>query len=432
MNDTAPLQESALVSFTARNVRCYRDPVTLSMQATRLANKQIVRELRSGAVEPERILPCAAIFGANASGKSAVLGSILDMRELVLNSFREGHGDSSIDRRPFKFDSGLSDSSSFDTELIIDGVLWRYGFEVNDRHVLTEYAYHFPRGRRALVFERDKDNILFGGKFRHFSKSLRPLLRRNSLLLSIIGAVEAPEIRALFEWWRRNGWHFENVAHRRSGQKLTAIMARHEKTRSHVLDLLRAADLGITDLRDIEPDQGEPIPDCDIELIHSGDSQDVAFDLHEESVGTRAWFGLIGPVLDALKLGSLFLLDELDASLHPQLVSKLIEIFQCPATNRKCAQIVFNSHDISILDSHEPLALGRDQVWFSEKGKDGASRLTSLTDYKGRRDEAVGRRYLKGRYGGVPKFVPGEFNRIAGVNKSSRPEEPSLSHSEGS
>ena len=422
MNGTAPIQESALVSFTARNVRCYRDTVTLSMQATRLANKDVVRELRTGASEPERILPCAGIFGANASGKSAALKSILDMRDIVLHSFRVGHPDSGINRRPFRLDSGTADSSGFEVELVIDGVLWRYGFEVNDKRVLTEFAHHYPLGRRALVFERDEDNILFGGRFRHFGKLLRPLLRQNALLLSVIGAVEAPDLGNLFNWWLNNGWHFDNLAHRTSGQKYTAFMATEMGKRTHILNLLRAADLGVTDLRVVKPEKDDESNfEYGIELVHSCGRQDVVFEPDDESIGTKSWLGLIGPVLHVLEHGSLMLVDELDASLHSHLVAKLIDLFQSPTTNSRCAQLIFNSHDATILDSQEPMALGRDQVWFSEKGKEGASRLTPLSDYKGRRDEAVGRRYLRGRYGAVPRLNTSEFNQITRANRLRRP-----------
>lgn len=414
MNGTASPDESALVSFTARNVRCYRDPVTLSMQATRLANKEVARELPAGAVEPERILPCAGIFGANASGKSAILKAFLDMRDLVLYSFRKGNPDSGINRKPFKFDSCPSDSSGFDVELIVDGVLWKYGFEVNDERVLTEYAHHYPLGRRALVFERDQESILLGGKFRHFGKLLRPLLRPNVHLLSVIGALGIPEFGNLFKWWVNNGWHFDNLAHRKSGQQYTATLAMEDAKRTNILNLLRAADLGIINFEVVEPDQNDQSDvEYGMELIHTGNLQEIKFEFDDESIGTRAWLGLIGPVLHVLELGSLMLVDELDSSLHPHLVVKLIELFQNPSINSHCAQLIFNSHDATILDDTEEMALGRDQVWFSEKQKDGASQLTALAEYRGRRDEAVGRRYLRGRYGGVPRLDAGNFNRVS-------------------
>ncbi len=415
MNGTASLQESALVSFTARNVRCYRDPVTLSMQATRMANKEVVRELRTGAVEPERVLPCAGIFGANASGKSVILKAFLDMRDLVLNSFRKGNPDSGIDRQPFKFDSSPSDSSGFDLELIIDGASWEYGFEVNDRKVLAEYAHYYPRGRRVLVFERDEENLVFGAQFKYLGKGIRPWLRKNALVLSVIGASEEPEVGKLSQWWNRNLLDYSHFSLRKYGTEYTAIQANiAPDNKERILRLLRAADLGVSDLEvnasgSLDPRDADFVPP-EIRLKHWGDGQEVIFEPEDESLGTHALLGWIGPILDALENGSLLLVDELDASLHPNLVAILIDLFQNPSTNRRCAQLVFNSHDVTILDSHKPYTLGRDQVWFAEKGRNGASTLTALPEYQGRRDEAVGRRYLRGRYGAVPNLDPSEIH----------------------
>lgn len=419
MNEKAPLQESALVSFTTRNARCYRDPVTLSLQATRLANSGISRELLTGAVEPERILPCAAIFGANASGKSAILNAMIDMREIILDSFREGHWDSGIDRQQFLLDSNSNDTTEFEIELILDGVFWAYGFEINDEQVLTEYAFYYPRGRRVLVFERKEDRIRFGIRFRSLGRSVRPILRQNALVLSVIGVLDNPVANRLFDWWRQNFIHFEHSTDRIYGKAYTAQQAKTAHNKERILHLLRAADLGVTDLNIVEPeheDDESGLPH--LELVHSGDMNDVVFEPENESFGTQAWLGLIGPVLEVLDGGTVLLVDELDASLHPHLVSKLIDLFQDPLINRRCAQLIFNSHDSTVLDSHEPLSLGRDQIWFCEKGRDGASQLTPLSDFQGRREEAVGRRYLRGRYGAVPKLNPGEFNLATNASGS--------------
>ena len=415
MNGTAPLEESALVSFTTRNVRCYRDSVTLSMQATRLANKEVVRELRTGAVDPEHILSCAAIFGANASGKSAILKAILDMGKLILFSFREGDREGGISRIPFLLGSSSTDSSEFAVELIIDGVFWEYGFEVDDQKVIAEYAHYYPFGRRALVFERDEEQVVYGTRFKSLGKGIKPLLRKNALLLSIIGALEAPEAGRLFDWWSQNLRHYKRSSIRKYGTEYTAHKANNaEQDEKRILRLLQAADLGVTNLEVNTPGPTEPSdPDFvppEIKLIHRGDGREVTLEPEDESLGTQVLLGWIGPILSVLENGTLLLVDELDASLHPNLVTILIDLFQNPSTNQRCAQLVFNSHDATILDSQELFALGRDQVWFSEKGRDGASTLTALAEYQGRRDEAVGRRYLRGRYGAVPKLDPSEIH----------------------
>lgn len=148
-----------------------------------------------------------------------------------------------------------------------------------------------------------------------------------------------------------------------------------------------------------------------VELLHRGvDGEEVALHAEDESLGTRVWFGLIGPVVQALESGSVFLADELDASLHPSLVTEIVRLFQDPDTNPERAQLVFNSHDPTLLgDSSGDRLLGRDQIWFTEKSNDGSTRLYPLVDLEPRKQEAIGKRYLEGRYGATPILSHEEF-----------------------
>lgn len=137
----------------------------------------------------------------------------------------------------------------------------------------------------------------------------------------------------------------------------------------------------------------------------------MTFDPEDESQGTQVRIGLVGPVLDALATGSVLLVDEIDASLHPHLIARLVDLFQDPKTNPHCAQLVFNAHDTNFLGNPESHALGRDQIWFTEKNADGACHLYSLSDFRPRRDESIQRGYLSGRYGGIPELGPMAFVR---------------------
>ena len=434
MASNQPIRTDALVAFTARNVRSYRDETTLSLQATRLAGAEVVRALLTAATNPERLLPVAGVFGANAAGKSTILRAMADMRAVVLGSFRDPGA--RVHRRPFLLDpDGPPAASGFMVDLILDGVWWQYGFEFDDQRIAREFAFHYPRGRQALVFERERHTLAFGPAFRTFGSSLRPLLRENALLLSIIGAAAESAISPLFDWWQSN-MRLATSDNRLIRSAFTAGVARAANTRNRVLQLLQAADLGLADvqvvkpdaetletlkrvlqaLKDDEPGDGEVVLDTAgmVQLVHGDGRDGVAFDPADESMGTQVWVGLIGPVLDALERGHLLLVDEIDASLHPLLVNNLIELFQNPDTNPRCAQLVFNAHDTTLLDGKRPLALGRDQIWFAERGDGGASRLVPLADFKARRDESVRRRYLHGRYGGIPTLNPAAFEYAVG------------------
>ena len=436
---------SALLSFTAENVRSYRDEVHLSLLATRMSREGIGRELPTASARSVRVLPAAGVFGANASGKTTILRALADMRDLVMGSFRRGGEGSGLSRRPFLLDADSRERPSrFEVDLILREVRWQYGFEIDDERVLHEYAFHFPKGRQSLVFHRSRNDIEFGPRFRTTGKSLRRLVRENALVLSVAGAAADEEIGPLFRWFQRNLLLADSMT-RGMRAAHTAAMLESDDHHVRVLELLLAADLGLSNLElarvdsdfadrmrkalrilgglEDDPDvtdDGEFVAAEFVRLAHRGDDEDVVFDPQDESEGTLVWVGLIGPVLDALDRGDALLVDELDASLHPHLVQSLVSLFQDPHTNPRCAQLIFNSHDVTVLGDSEARGLERDQIWLTEKDLSGATKLIQLADYRPRRDEALQRRYLQGRYGGVPFLDPEDFARSTRHNRPAR------------
>jgi AAA15 family ATPase/GTPase len=153
--------------------------------------------------------------------------------------------------------------------------------------------------------------------------------------------------------------------------------------------------------------------DFELRLTHRAGEREVDLAGYQESFGTMVWFGMIGLVIDALKEGSVLLADELEASLHPALAAVLLDLFQSPRSNPRCAQLIFNSHEVTLMGDSGERGLGRDQIWFTEKDEDGATRLYSLVELAPRRGEAIARRYLNGRYGGTPILSPRRLERIA-------------------
>jgi len=425
---------SVLLSFRAQNARSYRDEVELSLLATRIADEGVPREIEiAGTAKPVQVLPAAGIFGTNASGKSRLLHAMADMRRVVLGSFRRGDRTTGLDRQPFLLDDhSRSVPSEFHIDVILNGVRWQYGFEIDDARVHGEYAYHSPQGRRAVVFEREGANVRFGPPFRAGGRALSTLVRENSLLLSVAGAADDKALTSLFRWFVDN-LRLAEESSRPIRAAQTAKMLENPSDRSRVLALLRAADLGIADARvasvELNPDardllnrafriltghdgeEPELVVNDIVRLTHEGASTTVEVDPEDESKGTSVWVGLIGPVLEAIDEGSVLLADELDASLHPHLVQQLIDLFQSNRSNSRCAQLIFNAHDVSVLGDSKSRALGRDQVWFAEKGPGGATRLHPLTDFGPRHDQALERRYLQGRFGGVPALNSGEFEQ---------------------
>ena len=396
------------------------------------------------------VLPVAGIFGANASGKSTILRAMVDMRELVLGSFRKGSQESKLPRQRFLLrGESIERPSSFAVDLVLHGVRWQYGFEINDHQVLDEYAYHYPNGKQALVFNRrgDDNDPRFGSAFRSPGRAFVRLVRKNALFLSVAGAVADSTrddrqgvvalIGSLFSWFQHN-FHVAEPDSRELRIGYTAGRLENSNASARIMRLLRAADLGITKIErrqmDTDPDfvermqqvarilsgvdeESEPqrevqvtAPDH-VRLYHTGTEEPVAIDSQYESQGTLTWVSLLGPALDALAAGSVLLVDELDSSLHPHLVRQFVRLFQNPKTNPLCAQLIFNAHDHTILGDSRQRSLARDQIWFTEKDSAGATTLYSMAEFRPKSDEALGRRYLQGRYGGVPMLNPAAFDQ---------------------
>ena len=444
--DTSPAID-ALVRFTFGNLGSFRDDASLTLGATRVSDAGVARQVPwradGGTVA---VLAAAGVFGANASGKTAVLRALADMRLLVLGSFRSGSATTRLHRRPFLLDAAATAlPSHFEVDLALGGVRWQYGFEITDAEVVSEWAYRFPKGRQALVFERDGTDFDFAPSMRGAGRQLQRLSRHNSLLLSVAGAAADPTLGPLFGWFADNLVLAEAYTRGLRAAR-TAELADSPK-RGRVLELLQAADLGITDIRresadpefverlhravrilmgqegDLDSSEAEQFVVEDfVRLTHCGPEHCVELDPRDESQGTLVWVGLIGPIIDALDRGAVLLVDELSSSLHPALVERLVRLFQDPVTNPRVGQLIFNDHNTVLLGDSADRVLGRDQIWFTEKGNDGASRLYSLADFSPRHDDAVGRRYLQGRYGGLPVLDPSGFERAALGN-----EEPALS-----
>ena len=429
-----------LLTFRAKNVRSFRDEMELSMLAGARAEAAFVREIdwrESG--RPLKVVPVAGIFGANASGKSNVLEGLDDMRMYVLDSYRREI--EMGEHWPFRLDhDAFGAPSSYEIELVLNGIRHEYGFVLDRDRILEEWAFRFPRGRPAVLFSRSGDDIEAGSVGRAETRRVARLVRPNSLFLSAAAAAEHSLLKPLHGWFQRN-LRMAGAGNREPRQMLTVTMLEDESFRERLLTMLRAADLGIVDARKqtIDPERratleralkvflGEmgladeaesmlgsmDLNNMGFSLVHKGRDSTAEFFQGNESQGTKVWLGLIGTVTQALSSGHVLLVDELDASLHPALVAEVVRMFQSPDTNPHRAQMIFNAHDPAILgDSSDDRTLGRDQTWFTEKLGDGSTRLYPLTDFRPRKNEAIGRRYLAGRYGAVPILARQQFDSV--------------------
>lgn len=430
-----------LRSFRLGNHRSFRDEQELLL-------------MPAGPGDERAVVPVAAIYGANASGKSNLLDGLEFMRSAVLHSFAQWDVEG-VPRTPFKLASDArQEPSVFVVELITEGVPYTYGFSLNDDEVLEEWLYSYPEKRKRVIFERERSEIKFGSTVEMKAKLevLEELTRSNALFLSACARLKLDPLMPVYHW-------FSGRVDIRRGSNPTPslvdlvgrFLAKESKNTSRLIALLRAADVGILDVyvEEFQDDRflGEIAADLTAELTelsrrlssekisaherenvmtalrrvesrlmntrrqltlrrsvlkftHQGSTE--AFGLREESAGTRNWLALIPVVLEALDSASVFVVDEIDASLHPLLTARLVGLFQDEETNPNGAQLIFTTHDTSLLGTMlGDQVLERDQIWFVEK-RDGTSELYPLSDFKPRKEQNTERRYLAGSYGAIP------------------------------
>lgn len=428
-----------LIRFEVVNFRSILDAVELSMVAVDRDRPEARPVPNIG----ESLLTVAAVFGPNASGKSNVIAALTWLQSAVRDSLRSW--DEDIPVEPFAFADGADRQSEFTVELIIEGVRFEYVVELNRRQVNYEGLFHYPEKKRRRIFEREGDELTFQRGLGRLSGT-RELLTPPTLALSIARRFGEPLVsgfadavlaiqtfglsshgrrlapfvptRSMREWFDEEFSSRDRFAGAGADQRGPA----RQEGRKQALAMLQLADLGIDDvvfeeqelMRSAGTDGADrTVTRRRVRLIHRTDQERVPLDFAAESDGTRTWFGLIGPVLTALRAGSLLLFDELDSSLHPTLSAELIRLFHDPATNAKGAQLVFTSHDTSLLNH-----LNRDEVWLTEKADSGATRLGALAEFAGervRKSQNLERAYLHGRFGALPDVDRTDMLRAFGL-----------------
>lgn len=416
-----------LLRFRVANHRSIRDEQTLSFVASRRrgAPRQRLTEI------PE-IVSITGIYGANASGKSNVLDALRWMKWAIQRSQTSWAPNEGVPRRPFLLEEkARSAPSLYEVDFLHEGNRYSYGFEVDDEAVRGEWLFSFPHGRPRRLFDRTgpaENDYDFGRTLTGEIRRIATLTRDNALFLSSAASNNHPLLGALHQQlttcmqFAGHDFHGE-----RFRLKVIEELLQQPGTEQDVNALLRLADLGIERAEvvtsDLPPELEESLeqlhralsraaglrvdpPDTDslkrrIQLRRAG--SDVALPIDEESAGTRAWLSIAGLTLGALRDGSVLVVDEIDSSLHPMLSSSLLRMFKDPEINRHGAQLLFASHDTTLLGTllAEEL-LSRDEVWFTQKDPEGATTLFPLTEFHPRRDENVERGYLQGRYGAVP------------------------------
>ena len=413
-----------LLQFNFKNFKSFKDDTTLDLTATKISefNNHVI------SIANERILPVAAIFGANASGKSNVQEAFRYMAMYVINSL--DYGDEADGKKkkskffrptPFLFDSkSKTEESSFEIYFIDSeengAKTYNYGFTVDSTGVREEwlnYKAKTARGNYKRIFYRNGEDYDFSGIPAKSQENLKIALEKETLIVSLGAKLKIAKLKFIRDWFLNNdfadfGRPIENFF---LSQLIPEGFADDETIRNKVVDYFASFDPSIIgfNVEVLKSDNDDEDEHLKIDAIHKiiDSDQTTSIPLQNESAGTLKMFALYPMLDDVLSTGGVLFVDELNARLHPLLVRAFVITFLDPEINTKHAQLIFTSHDSWQLNGN---ILRRDEIWFAEKEFNGVSNLYSLADFvdedgvKIRKDENYEKNYLLGKYGAIPSL----------------------------
>ncbi|MYI88778.1 MAG: AAA family ATPase [Gammaproteobacteria bacterium] len=412
-----------LIEFAVENFKSIRTEARLNLTAGRGNEKRdthLVEPELSGDVHNEPLVRSVAIYGPNAAGKSNLVDALATMKNIVTHSTEHL---AELPVIPFRLDPDYEDEATMlEVLCIAEGVRYQYGFRATRHHVTDEWLFAWPRGRLQIWFERTEKEWQFGPKLKGDKKVWQRATRSNALYLSTAVSLNSEQLRPIYDWFEKK----LKVIDAQGWSDLYSMSWCRDQRKREIVDFLNVADLGISDIRVVEEEyqppqlEGDMDPDWkqylekleeklvgkkfpNLRLSHNiGKSSSSELLLEDESDGTQRIFALAGPWLDSLKNGNVIVFDELHTSLHPALVRFLADQFHDPRLNVGGAQLVFTTHDTSILNQD---VFRRDQIWFCERNEKQETHLFPLTEFSPRKGlENLERSYLTGRYGALPFF----------------------------
>lgn len=386
-NQITNIEVKMVLEIRLSNMFSFRDEVTLDLQAAKIQTKK-ARELEGNlfSVDGEQMLKSVALFGANASGKSNVIKAI----RACVNMVRSSHNynvDTKFAISPFKFEDYANKPSSFYIRFLLNGVEYEYSFSFMHDEIITETLYYYPNGRKSLVFSRDESRGTEKKDIYEFKTVIkRPFdvadnTSKKTLYISRASQMDREIAQKIFLFFCNDIVLDYQVANIDSLDNL------FKKRKEQMLEVLRTADSDIIDFK---------IQNNAITTFHRTNPS-VAFDFEtEESEGTKTLFRMMVRMIGIIHEGKMLLVDEIDNSLHTQLVEFVIGMFN----HGDHAQLIYTTHNTHLLNTDFQR---RDQVYFVNKREDGSSDLYSLFDFKDFRDTLdMEKAYLQGRFDAIP------------------------------
>ena len=409
-----------LLEFKCSNHRSIKEEVSFSMIAgSDNTSEELLKEYGNF-----RVLRSAVIYGANGSGKSNFISALLFMCDLVSNSINYQPGQGVFQAR-HKL-SAEDSSSRYSIQFVRNDIRYAYGFSVKQNLIQDEYLYYFPKGRQVKIFERDRSGIRPGGRYKGMFDVSVSILKDNRLFLSCAANYSnVKEIEEAFMFFKTdivvynpeiNNWTEYSIK----------LMQDNDMMKKIFLNILRALGTGAKDVKVklekiklADLPQELQLPDALKSLLGTKEGNrieaKVIYDqfevdlMTEESTGVKRLFQMICPIIDILNKGKILICDELETSLHESVIFQIVQLFQNYQKD-KFAQLIFSTHDTSLLDSD---LFRRDQVWFTQLNNERATDLYSVVEIKNvRKSENLEKGYVSGKYGAIPMLNKKFFHEL--------------------
>jgi len=418
-----------LLQFNVKNFMSIKNEIVLSLTAS--PDKKHSDSLLS--VNKEKVLPSIAIYGANAAGKSNIFKALTSAILLVRNS-NYMQVNTKLGLVPFLLDDdSRKDKTKLDFKFIYNGIKYEYGFVADQINIYEEYLYEYKTARPTMIFERTNINDY---KFTATNSELKQYIEKNThnkLFLCTATAWNCQLTKNAFMWFVENIDTYTAFNIQTTNQYFQEIdkHSNDEEFKTLLLGMLKHADINISnydlvaqEIKDKSKIMLPPGIALNAEMVEemlrnakeykltthhlvetNEGIKDFELDIEQESDGTKLMFAYAPIIIDALRKGRTIIIDEIDSCLHPVLLAYLVSIFNDSNLNKNGSQLIFNTHDINLLDLDK---LRRDQIYFVEKNNEnGITDLYSLVDYSPRNSENIRKGYMQGRYGAIPVVLGG-------------------------
>lgn len=395
-----------LLQFTFKNFRSFKDENTLDMRATKV--KELSYHVRTAG--KEKILPITAIYGANASGKSNVIGAYSYFVTNIIN----GINFNMWNYLSFFFDKNHDDNIFFEVLLYNTNTneQYKYGYIISKDKCEQEWLYIKKKSAKTFnpIFKRVDNNISMFNIDKVLQKGLQSSIQKHTLVLTLGNLLNINICKNVYMLFVQSRIIDSTSYHAEQNLKqIPKSVFDDSKIKESLIKYINSFDNSIVDII-IEQSLDSNIVDYNnIKTVHqlNGTKQRIEFPLYLESTGTCKMFDLFLTFYFSLKIGNILMIDELNTKLHPLLIRAIINLFADPETNPNNAQLIFTTHDVWLMDAD---TLRRDEIWFTEKNSEGISELYSFVDIKGhdgktmRKDLNFMKNYMLGKFGGVPNL----------------------------